>query len=328
MSWTSQNLWQGHGMTNHERTCTVRDAISPGCWLTYDIEAPTAERARQFLADPAAVEVVEPRYAATVLLVSAARPHHRAWERDEFGRLGEPVLEPAQGPVDVFMLRRASTMAFVPDAVVFPGGGMDPSDREFDGAWGGPDPETWAQAMDCTPDLAQAVLVTAARELFEESGVLLASTADGAMAQDARGDHWAFERAAIAERSLLFGEFLNREGLVLRSDLLHLRSHWVTPPSEARRYNTYFFLARLPEGQHADGRTSEAVESSWITPNEAFARFDDGYLKLVPPTISNLRSLAKATSVDDACALPFDGHVRPLPTETADGSIAMMCEVV
>lgn len=313
---------------NPENLCTVRDAIAPGCVLRYDIESAAAlDRAQRFWEEPAAFDVVEARMAATVLLVSEARPHHRAWERDDLGRLEAPVLEPAEGPVDVYMLRRASTMAFVPDAVVFPGGGMDDQDYRFSASWAGPSPDEWARAMDCAPEVAQAVLVCAARELFEESGVLLACDADGRIAQDGRGDHWTLEREAVAGRQRSFGDILAEAGLTLRSDWLHLRSHWITPPSEPKRYNTYFLLARLPEGQHADGRTSEAVESSWITPNEAFHRFDDGFLKLVPPTISNLRSLAKAATVDEACALPFDGHVCPRPRRLDDGRFVMECEV-
>ena len=103
-----------------------------------------------------------------------------------------------------------------------------------------------------------------------------ASALDGGAPIDERGDHWACEREAVATRQISFGEFLRERGLVLRSDLMRLRSHWVTPESEARRYDTHFFLARLPKGQHADGRTSEAVEAAWIAPGEALARFDAG----------------------------------------------------
>ena len=106
-----------------------------------------------------------------------------------------------------------------------------------------------------------------------------------------------------------------------------LRSHWVTPESEARRYDTYFFLARLPKGQHADGRTSEAVEAAWIAPGEALMRFDAGLLKLVPPTISNLTSIVAATSVDEAWNTPFDGHVRPHPVARPCGEVVLGCEV-
>ena len=174
---------------------------------------------------------------------------------------------------------------------------------------------------------ARGIITAAAREVFEESGVLLASAPDGAAPIDERGDHWACEREAVATRQISFGEFLRERGLVLRSDLMRLRSHWVTPESEARRYDTYFFLARLPKGQHADGRTSEAVEAAWIAPGEALARFDAGLLKLVPPTISNLTSIVAATSVDEAWNAPFDGHVRPHPVARPCGEVVLGCEV-
>ena len=230
-------------------------------------------------------------------------------------------------PVDVFMLRRASTMAFTPDAVVFPGGGMDARDVECAVPWAGPSPEQWARLMSCTEPEARGIITAAAREVFEESGVLLASAPGGAAPIDERGDHWACEREAVATRQISFGEFLRERGLVLRSDLMRLRSHWVTPESEARRYDTYFFLARLPKGQHADGRTSEAVEAAWIAPGEALARFDAGLLKLVPPTISNLTSIVAATSVDEAWNAPFDGHVRPHPVARPCGEVVLGCEV-
>lgn len=309
-------------------TQTIREPLSPGCEVVYAIgdQPGVAERARAYLAGPDSVVEAEPRLAATVMLVSEGREHYRHFDSPLPGAAPVDEMVPP-APVDVFMLRRASTMAFVPDAVVFPGGGMDERDIAADVPWAGPDLEAWSAAMGCSAERAKGVLVAAARELFEESGVLLATTADGNAPADGRRDHWAVERAAVAARQMSFGEFLAEEGLVLRSDLLHLRSHWLTPPSEARRYDTYFFLAQLPEGQHADGRTSEAVEAAWIAPGEALARFETGHLKLVPPTISNLVSLARARSVAEAVALPFDGHVRPRPCLRPYGEVAMGCTV-
>lgn len=114
---------------------------------------------------------------------------------------------------------------------------------------------------------------------------------------------------------------------MLRSDLMRLRSHWVTPESEARRYDTYFFLARLPEGQHARRPHERGRGGGWIAPGEALMRFDAGLLKLVPPTISNLTSIVAATSVDEAWNTPFDGHVRPHPVARACGEVVLGCEV-
>lgn len=311
-----------------QRTLSVREPLSPGRCVEYAVEdqAGVAARARAYLADPAACETVVPRMAATVMLVSEGKPHYRRFENPLPG--ASPVEETVPAaPVDVFMLRRASTMAFTPDAVVFPGGGMDARDVDADVPWDGPDADTWARAMATSPERARAVITAAVRELFEESGVLLATDAAGEPACDGRGDHWAAERAAVASRDVPFGAFLAERGLTLRSDLLRLRSHWVTPACEARRYDTYFFLARLPRGQHADGRTTEAVEAAWIAPGEALARFDAGLLKLVPPTISNLSSLARARSVEEAWDLPFDGHVRPQPVARPGGEVAFGCTV-
>lgn len=122
---------------------------------------------------------------------------------------------------------------------------MDARDVECAVPWAGPSPEQWSRLMSCSVPVARGVITAAAREVFEESGVLLASAPDGTAPIDERDDHWAAEREAVATRQISFGEFLRERGLVLRSDLMRLRSHWVTPESEARRYDTYFFLARL-----------------------------------------------------------------------------------
>lgn len=315
------------GATERRRVQSIREPLSPGAYVEYSVDDQpgVVERARAYLAG-APCEPVAPRRAATVMLVSEGKPHYRRFESPLAG--GAPIEETVDAaPVDVFMLRRASTMAFTPDAVVFPGGGMDARDVECAVPWAGPSPEQWARLMSCTEPEARGIITAAAREVFEESGVLLASAPGGAAPIDERGDHWACEREAVATRQISFGEFLRERGLVLRSDLMRLRSHWVTPESEARRYDTYFFLARLPEGQHADGRTSEAVEAAWIAPGEALMRFDAGLLKLVPPTISNLTSIVAATSVDEAWNTPFDGHVRPHPVAPACGEVVLGCEV-
>lgn len=116
--------------------------------------------------------------AATVMLVSEGKPHYRRFESPLAG--GAPIEETVDAaPVDVFMLRRASTMAFTPDAVVFPGGGMDVRDVECAVPWAGPSPEQWACLMSCPVSVAKGAITAAAREVFEESGVLLASAPDG-----------------------------------------------------------------------------------------------------------------------------------------------------
>jgi 8-oxo-dGTP pyrophosphatase MutT (NUDIX family) len=216
------------------------------------------------------------------------------------------VRETRKG-IAVFLMRRHAQMEFAAGTVVFPGGGVDDRDRNADlegrGAWAGPPPQWWAQRFGIEPDLAEALVCAAARETFEESGVLFAGPAgdpDGIV-----GDASVYRdaRHALAERSLSFADFLRQEDLVLRSDLLRPWANWVTPEAErTRRYDTYFFVGALPEGQRADGENTESDLSGWTTPRAAIDDFEAGRLFLLPPTWTQLDSLADRT-VDEVLAV-------------------------
>ena len=79
--------------------------------------------------------------------------------------------------------------------------------------------------------------------------------------------------AALADNSLSFGDFLRSEGLVLRADLLRPWANWVTPEEErTRRYDTFFFVGALPEGQRADGENTESDKAGWATPGAGARR--------------------------------------------------------
>lgn len=80
---------------------------------------------------------------------------------------------------------------------------------------------------------------------------------------------------------------------------LHPFAHWVTPEIETRRFDTRFFLARMPEGQQAKHDEGEMSALEWLSPNEAIARFKRRELLLPPPTWTSIRQLAKRTSIDD-----------------------------
>ena len=218
------------------------------------------------------------------------------------------------GPA-VFLLQRHAGMEFAPGTTVFPGGGVDDRDRNADIAWAGPEPAWWAQRMGVSSDLALALICAAVRETFEECGVLLAGPAEGGseIVTDATVYHGA--RAELASRSQSFGEFLRRERLVLRADLLRPWANWVTPTAgHLRRYDTHFFVAALPEGQHADGQTSEAVASGWAAPAAAIEDFAAGRSFLLPPTWTQLDSLVSAGATV-AEILALDRHIVPVRPE-------------
>jgi len=213
-----------------------------------------------------------PRDAATVMLLSQAP--------------GEPG-----GEVEVLMLRRPASMAFAPGAYVFPGGSVDAADADPRIGWAGPDPEELGDWLGASPDRARALVCAAVRETFEESGVLLASGPDGSPAGPDEAS-LAADRAVLAAGRVTFAEILSRRDLVIRADLLTPWSRWITPEAEHRRFDTFFFAAALPPGQHAAGEHAEADRITWLRPAAALGAAKAGEILLLPPTATTLHDFA------------------------------------
>lgn len=237
------------------------------------------------------------------------------------------LLRPAERGLEVFVLRRASTMPFAPGMVAFPGGGVDARDADPEVPWAGPSPQEWAARLGTDEAQARELVIAAAREVFEECGVLLAGEGPGQVVDDLTDDSWDREREALLDRSQSFGEMLTRLGLVLRTDLLAVRAHWITPRSEPRRYDTWFFAARMPVGQVADAMTSEAEEVSWALPRHVLAARDAGRETMLPPTVVMLEQLDRVQDVDAWLGEDVPLHpVLPEPVEHA-GALWMRAPV-
>ncbi|MFJ9211016.1 NUDIX hydrolase [Streptomyces sp. NPDC102264] len=205
------------------------------------------------------------------------------------------------GPA-VHMLRRRASMAFAAGAYAYPGGGVDPRDDDGTVGWAGPGRDVWARRLGVDAASAQAIVCAAVRETYEEAGVLLAGETAGTVVGDTTGDDWEADRDALAGHELSFADFLNRRGLVLRSDLLGAWARWITPEFEPRRYDTWFFVAALPPGQRTRNASTEADRTVWIRPAEATEAYDRGELLMMPPTVATLRQLQSYGSADEALA--------------------------
>ena len=99
-------------------------------------------------------------------------------------------------------------------------------------------------------------------------------------------------------------------------------AHWVTPEIELRRYDTYFFLAELPEGQQADDRSGETDRAQWSTPGAALAAERAGEIDLMPPTLSillELSELGSLAAIRQAATERVVERVVPQVVEAADG---------
>src|SRR3954470_19138058 len=206
-----------------------------------------------------------------------------------------------RGPA-VHMLRRRASMAFAGGAYAYPGGGVDPRDDDRDIRWAGPTRAWWADRLGGDENGAPAIVCAAVRETYEEAGVLLAGPAPDSVVGDTTGADWETDRAALVARELSFAEFLDRRGLVLRSDLLGAWARWTPPEFEPRRYDTWFFVAALPEGQRTRNASTEADRAVWIRPQEATADYDKGDLLMMPPTVSTLRALQPYATAASALA--------------------------
>jgi 8-oxo-dGTP pyrophosphatase MutT (NUDIX family) len=178
------------------------------------------------------------------------------------------LVRDAGGALEVLLLRRSSRSAFAPDAFVFPGGTTDPDDYERAQAPG------WDDAR-------------AAREFRAVISPELPNDRPPVTSRDAH----ALVNAAVREVA---------EEASLRIDpgALHLFSHWITPVSEPRRYDTHFFIAAAPPGQRERADRVETHDARWIAPAHALDAQRNGTLHMIYPTMKHLERLAALPTVD------------------------------
>jgi 8-oxo-dGTP pyrophosphatase MutT (NUDIX family) len=215
------------------------------------------------------------------------------------------VLRDGPAGPEVFMVRRHEGTAFMGGAHVFPGGRVDAADGDADGTWCDGVEHAVRQLDSLAPAEALGYHVAAARELFEEAGVLLARHPGGDFVSlAAAGDHERLkqDRARVHEGQTTLRAVIAREGLRLTLDTLVLFAHWVTPPIDSRQFDTRFFMTRVPPDQTPAHDDTETTHSLWARPADAIAQAEGNEIVLPPPTWSTLRELEPFESVDEALA--------------------------
>jgi glyoxylase-like metal-dependent hydrolase (beta-lactamase superfamily II)/8-oxo-dGTP pyrophosphatase MutT (NUDIX family) len=177
------------------------------------------------------------------------------------------------GSDEVYLVARSPALRFMGGMVAFPGGKVHEDDEAL-----------------ARPSLGlTARHVCAVRELFEETGVLLARQADGRFpAQSADLDRI---RKMLLDESALFSAVLESAGWHLDAGDLSPAGHLVTPPFAPLRFDTAFFAATLPPGQEASIWPGELTEGWWASAEQALARWRQAELLLTPPTVSILMAL-------------------------------------
>jgi 8-oxo-dGTP pyrophosphatase MutT (NUDIX family) len=178
------------------------------------------------------------------------------------------LLRRAEPGFEALLVRRNRGATFMASAYVFPGGATE---------------------------IGEDSRVAAARELFEEAGVLIAvgdaDTVD-APSQETLRKRILAGAPATAE--------LARAGLAWAVDALVPWSHWITPSIEPKRFSARFFVAELPAGQTPQFDAAETVDQTWIAPRDAAARASE--LALPPPQLRTLWELAAHATIEDVLA--------------------------
>ncbi len=230
------------------------------------------------------------------------------------------LLRDTADGLEVFMMRRTTSMAFAAGMHVYPGGAVEASDSHVPIA--GHADLMVVSARTWTHD-PHALLVAAARETFEECGVLLAVDRAGSGATF--DDDLEADREALVVEQVTFADLLARRGLVVDDDAVVPFAHWVTPEVEDRRYDTRFFMTAVPGGQDARHIGGEADRAAWWQPGAALTAFAEGRMAMLPPTLATLTLLAlhdDAASALAAAARVDVVPILPAPYLGADGEVA------
>ena len=179
------------------------------------------------------------------------------------------LLRDVDGGVEVCMLRRPGRSSFAAGAFVFPGGAVDAADGEGDAGHA----------------------VAGVREVLEEVGILIGGPANSDTAD-------LEERIDGARASLLEGADLHRtlaeQGLVIAPERLVYIGHFITPPSEGRRYDTRFFAVTASNDDTVRIHAAEAVEGGWHRPD---AMLELEFPAIMPPTRMMCHEFARLGSV-------------------------------
>ncbi len=215
------------------------------------------------------------------------------------------VVIARDGPhgMEVLAIERAKGMGFAGGAIAFPGGKVDAGDSPSGAAFLG---------FESVDPVDATGRVAAAREAFEESGILLSS------GPPVSAQTRALLRPQSDSHAIGFAELLDSIGHQLHADTLRPFARWLPPHGLHKRFDTLFYVAALPDGEVmlADGH--EAVKAHWARPEELLADADAGRSSLLFPTRCNIARLALFENV---AALLSDPTPPPFiqPDISADG---------
>ena len=239
------------------------------------------------------------------------------------------LVRPSRPSFEVYLLKRNVKSVFMGGYHVFPGGTVDSEDTAVN-AWSphidinSKQVERHLSDQRLSPAAAIGFGIAAIRETLEECGVLLA-TGKNKSVQDY--ERIAYLRLKNGLPKMWFKEKVTRENWMLSFSNLYRWSHWITPKQMKTRYDTRFFVAKMPSDQTCLPDNRETHHGLWLTPQAALTQNLNETIALSPPTLTTLTQLMKFESFEALMnALPdrsWGEPITPRVVKTPDGPVIL-----
>ena len=220
----------------------------------------------------------------------------------------------------IFLARRHHKQPFMAGAYVFPGGQME--DADMASQWrqciyndASFNPGRQLRDENLSGEKALGYFICGIRETFEEVGILLGGNEKGEFVSFHKKDvrsKYNDCRLRLAASKITFKEIIAKENVLLFPDKIVAYAHWITPEFEKMRFDTRFFLAKLPPEQRPVADAIELTESLWVAPKNALEMHSRKEIMLMPPTLKTIEELSAFAGIDELFAAAAPKEIYPI----------------
>lgn len=204
--------------------------------------------------------------------------------------------------LQIYTIVRPDTMRFLPSFTVFPGGASEEGD--YSPEWD----DIVLSEMNQHPLLSeladneldapvpsskkkkQASVITAIREVFEETGALIGqhTSPDSPYADPQRLVSY---RQALLDQEMTFLDMIKALRIKLDLQQICYAGRRLTPPFSPIRFNTTFYVTAIPAQIQMLPSPTEVATDAWLEPSLASELWDRQEILCAPPTRECFTSL-------------------------------------
>jgi 8-oxo-dGTP pyrophosphatase MutT (NUDIX family) len=235
------------------------------------------------------------------------------------------------GDWEIFLAQRHQKQSFMAGAYVFPGGQLEETDND-------PQLEKYIKTADIfnpgkllqdeslPEEKARGFFIAAIRETFEETGILFGGKTSGnfiSLNNEDTLQRFNHYRQELSASQITLTEIAQKENILLFPDALIPYAHWITPEFEKKRFNTIFFLAKLPTGQTPLADAMELTESLWVTPQKALEMHRKKEIILMPPTLKTIEELSAFRNINELFSAIQKKIIYPILPQLTDNILKL-----